>query len=63
MVTRLYGYELFVFALVALVAAGPLARLSRVYVALTGGLIAVAAGVEQPQSDDAARQHRDRGGL
>ncbi len=45
MVTRLYGYELFVFAFVALAAAGPLARLSRVRVALTGGLIAVVAGV------------------
>ena len=40
-VTRLYGYELFVFALVALTAAGPLARVSRVKVAMTGGLIAV----------------------
>jgi hypothetical protein len=29
-VTRMYGYELFVFAIVALVAAGPLARFSRV---------------------------------
>jgi len=44
-VTRLYGYELFVFAFVALAAAGPLARLSRVRVALTGCSIAVAAGV------------------
>ena len=50
-VTRLYGYELFVFALVALVAAGPLAHLSRVYVALTGGLIAVAAGVASSLTD------------
>jgi len=44
-VTRMYGYELFVFAIVALVAAGPLARLSRVLVALLGGAIALTAGV------------------
>jgi len=50
-VTRLYGYELFVFALVALAAAGPLARLSRVRVALTGGVIAVAAGVASSWTD------------
>jgi hypothetical protein len=33
-VTRMYSYELFVFAIVALVAAGPLAFLSRVGVGL-----------------------------
>ncbi len=53
-VTRLYGYELLVFALVALTAAGPLARLSRVYVAMTGGLIAVAAGVASSLTDSYA---------
>jgi predicted MFS family arabinose efflux permease len=42
-VTRMYGYELFVFAIVALAAAGPLARYSRVLVALLGGVVAVAA--------------------
>jgi predicted MFS family arabinose efflux permease len=42
-VTRMYGYELFVFAIVALVAAGPLARFSRVLIALLGGAVAVAA--------------------
>jgi predicted MFS family arabinose efflux permease len=42
-VTRMYGYELFVFAIVALIAAGPLARYSRVLVALLGGAVAVAA--------------------
>ena len=42
-VTRMYGYELFVFAIVAVVAAGPLARFSRVLVALLGGAVAVAA--------------------
>jgi len=36
-VTRMYGYELFVFAIVALAAAGPLSRYSRVAVALFGG--------------------------
>ncbi len=50
-VTRLYGYELFVFAIVALVAAGPLARFSRVLVALLGGSIAVAAGVVSALTD------------
>jgi len=44
-VTRMYGYELFVFAIVALAAAGPLARFSRVRVAFLGGAIAVAAGI------------------
>jgi len=44
-VTRMYGYELFVFAIVALAAAGPLARFSRVPVALLGGAVAVAAGI------------------
>ena len=44
-VTRMYGYELFVFAIVALAAAGPLARFSRVLVALLGGAVAVAAGI------------------
>jgi predicted MFS family arabinose efflux permease len=44
-VTRMYGYELFVFAIVAMIAAGPLARFSRVLVALLGGAIAVAAGI------------------
>jgi hypothetical protein len=33
-VTLMYGYELFVFAIVALAAAGPLSRYSRVAVAL-----------------------------
>jgi predicted MFS family arabinose efflux permease len=41
----MYGYELFVFAIVALAAAGPLARFSRVRVALLGGAVAVAAGI------------------
>jgi predicted MFS family arabinose efflux permease len=50
-VTRLYGYELFVFATVALLIAGPLARLSRVFVALVGGAIAVAAGVTSGLTD------------
>ncbi len=38
-----YGAELFAYALTALVAAGPLARLSRVGVAMLGGAILVAA--------------------
>jgi predicted MFS family arabinose efflux permease len=50
-VTRLYGYELFVFAIVALAAAGPLARVSRVFVALLGGSIAVAAGIVSALTD------------
>jgi predicted MFS family arabinose efflux permease len=50
-VTRMYGYELFVFAIVALAAAGPLARFSRVLVALLGGSIAVAAGVVSALTD------------
>jgi len=50
-ITRLYGYELFVFALVALAAAGPLARLSRVRVALFGGSIAVASGIAASLAD------------
>jgi predicted MFS family arabinose efflux permease len=51
-VTRLYGYELAVFAIVALMAAGPLARLSRVSVAMTGGVIAVAASVGASLTDN-----------
>jgi len=47
----MYGYELFAFAIVALLAAGPLARLSRVLVALVGGSIAVAAGVSASLTD------------
>jgi predicted MFS family arabinose efflux permease len=50
-VTRMYGYELFVFAIVALLAAGPLARFSRVGVALLGGAIAVAAGIGSALTD------------
>jgi len=50
-VTRMYGYELLVFAVVALLAAGPLARFSRVFVALFGGSIAVAAGVVSALTD------------
>jgi MFS family permease len=50
-VTRMYGYELFVFAIVALAAAGPLARFSRVFVALVGGAVAVAAGVVSALTD------------
>ena len=50
-VTRMYGYELFVFAIVALAAAGPLARFSRVLVALAGGAIAVAAGIVSALTD------------
>jgi predicted MFS family arabinose efflux permease len=50
-VTRMYGYELFVFAIVALAAAGPLARFSRVRVALLGGGVAVAAGVVSALTD------------
>ena len=50
-VTRMYGYELFVFAIVALAAAGPLSRFSRVLVALVGGAIAVAAGVVSALTD------------
>ncbi len=50
-VTRMYGYELFVFAIVALAAAGPLARFSRVLVALLGGAIAVAACIMSALTD------------
>jgi len=50
-VTRMYGYELFVFAIVALAAAGPLARFSRVLVALFGGTVAVAAGITSALTD------------
>jgi predicted MFS family arabinose efflux permease len=50
-VTRMYGYELFVFAIVALAAAGPLARFSRVKVALLGGSVAVAAGIVSALTD------------
>jgi len=50
-VTRMYGYELFVFAIVALAAAGPLSRFSRVLVALVGGAIAVAALVVSALTD------------
>ena len=50
-VTRMYGYELFVFAIVALAAAGPLSRFSRVLVALVGGTIAVAALVVSALTD------------
>jgi predicted MFS family arabinose efflux permease len=50
-VTRMYSYELFVFAIVALVAAGPLAFLSRVGVAMVGGVLAVAAGVVSALTD------------
>jgi len=50
-VTRLYGYELFVFALVALGVAGPLARVSRVRVAILGGSIAVASGIAASLTD------------
>jgi predicted MFS family arabinose efflux permease len=50
-VTRMYGYELFVFAIVALAAAGPLARFSRVLVALLGGTVAVAAGITSALTD------------
>ena len=50
-VTRMYGYELFVFAIVALVAAGPLARFSRVLVALLGGAVAVAASIMSALTD------------
>jgi len=50
-VTRMYGYELFVFAIVALAAAGPLARFSRVLVALLGGAVAVAACIMSAQTE------------
>ena len=50
-VTRLYSYELFVFAIVALVAAGPLAFLSRVGVAMLGGVLAVAALIVSALTD------------
>lgn len=50
-VTRMYGYELFVFAIVALAVAGPLARFSRVRVALLGGAVAVAAGIMSALTD------------
>ena len=48
---RLYGYELVVFALVALLAAVPLAFLSRVGIALAGGALAVAAGIVSSQTE------------
>jgi len=50
-VTRMYGYEMFVYAIVALAVAGPLARVSRVFVALLGGSVAVAAGVVSALTD------------
>jgi len=50
-VTRLYGYELFVFAIVALAAAGPLSRYSRVAVALFGASVAVIAGIVSALTD------------
>ena len=50
-VTRMYGYELFFYAVVALAAAGPLARFSRVFVALLGGSVAVAAGIASALTD------------
>jgi predicted MFS family arabinose efflux permease len=50
-VTQMYGYELFVFAIVALAAAGPLSRYSRVLVAFLGGAIAVAAGIMSALTD------------
>jgi predicted MFS family arabinose efflux permease len=50
-VTRMYGYELFFYAVVALAAAGPLARFSRVFVALLGGSVAVAAGIVSALTD------------
>ena len=50
-VTQMYGYELFVFAIVALAAAGPLARFSRVLVAIIGGAVAVAACIMSAQTD------------
>ena len=50
-VGRLYGYELVVFAVVALLAAWPLAFLSRVRIALLGGTLAVTAGVVSSATD------------
>ena len=50
-VTRMYAYELFAFAIVVLVIAGPLARFSRVLVALVGGAVAVAAGIASALTD------------
>jgi len=50
-VTRMYGYELFVFAIVALAAAGPLSRYSRVVVALFGASVAVIAGIVSALTD------------
>jgi hypothetical protein len=50
-VTRMYGYELFVYAIVVLAAAGPLARFSRVLVALLGGAVAVAACIMSALTD------------
>jgi len=44
-VTQLFGYELFVFAIMALVIAGPLARVSRVAIALLGAVIAITGSV------------------
>jgi predicted MFS family arabinose efflux permease len=50
-VGRLYGYELVVFAAVAMLAALPLAFLSRALVALLGGTLAVTAGVVSSATD------------
>ena len=50
-VTRMYGYELFFYGIVALAVAGPLARFSRVFVALLGGSVAVAAGIVSALTD------------
>jgi predicted MFS family arabinose efflux permease len=50
-VTRMYGYELFVFAIVALVVAGPLARFSRVLVALLGGAVVIVACIMSALTD------------
>jgi predicted MFS family arabinose efflux permease len=50
-VGRLYGYELGVFAVVALLAAGPLAFMSRVRIALLGGTLAVIAGIVSSTTD------------
>jgi predicted MFS family arabinose efflux permease len=50
-VTRMYGYELFVYAIVLLAAAGPLARFSRVPVALLGGAVTVAACIMSALTD------------
>jgi predicted MFS family arabinose efflux permease len=50
-VTRLYGYELFVFAIVALVIAGPLARVSRLSIAMAGGAIVAAGSLTSSLTD------------